>query len=85
MELVGGAEDGEIVAPGFSLDLEELRTEFDQITGCCWQSLGYPRGEGPHVSIEGLYQGHEVLVQVLAYAPEDEEPAAKLQTRPGKS
>ena len=84
VELLGGAEDGEIVAPGFSLDLEELRTEFDQIAACSWQSLGYPHGEGPHVSIEGVYQGHEVFVQVLAYAPEDEEPGMKLHTRPRK-
>jgi len=82
VELVGGAEDGEIVAPGFSLHLEELRAEFEQIAACSWQSLGYPDGEGPHVSIEGVYQGHEVFVQVLAYAPEDEEPGMKLDTRP---
>ena len=84
VELVGGAEDGEIVAPGFSLDLEELRAEFEQIAACSWQSLGYPDGEGPHVSIEGVYQGHEVFVQVLAYAPEDEEPGMKLDTRHGR-
>jgi hypothetical protein len=34
VELVGGAEDGEIVAPGFSLDLEELRAEFERIDTC---------------------------------------------------
>jgi len=48
------------------------------------EHLSYPHGEGPHVSIEGVYQRHEVLVQVLAYAPEDEEPGMKLHTRPGK-
>ena len=33
------------------------------------------------MSIDGVYQGHEVFVQVLAYAPDDEEPGMKLDTR----
>lgn len=80
VELVGGAEDGEIVAPGFSLDLEGLRGEFERVDAISWHSLGYPNGEGPHVVIEGTYQGHEVFLQILAYAPEDEEPGMKLDT-----
>ena len=36
--------------------------------------------EGPHVLIEGVYQGPEVFNHVLAYAPEDEEPRMKLET-----
>ncbi len=48
--------------------------------GVSWHSLGYPSGEGPHVVIEGIYQGHEVFLQILAYAPEDEEPGMKLDT-----
>jgi hypothetical protein len=85
VELIGGADDGDIVAPGFSLDLEDLRGEFERVDAVSRQSLGYPNGEGPHVSIEGVYQGHEVFVQVLAYAPEDEEPGMKLDTRPGEA
>jgi hypothetical protein len=81
VELIGGADGGDIVAPGFSLDLEELRGEFERVDAISWQSLGCPSGEGPHVSIEGVYQGHEVFIQVLAYAPEDEEPGMKLDTR----
>ena len=80
VELVGGAEDGAVVAPGLSLDLEGLRAEFEQILACSWQSLGYPDDEGPHVSIEGVYHGHDVFVQILAYAPDDEEPGMKLDT-----
>ena len=80
VELVGGAVDGEVVAPGFSLDIEQLRGLFDRLDAVAWQSLGFPDGEGPHVSVEGVYQGHEVFIQVLAYAPEDEEPGMKLDT-----
>jgi len=84
VELAGGAEDGRIVAPAFSLDLEELRAEFERVDAVSWKSLGYPGGEGPHVSIEGVYQGHLVFVRVLAYAPEDEEPGMRLDTSPPK-
>jgi len=78
VEVVGGPEDGEILAPGFSLDLEGLRAEFERVDGISWKSLGWPGGEGPHVSIEGAFRGHQVFLQVLAYAPEDEEPGSKL-------
>jgi hypothetical protein len=84
VELVGGAEDGEIVAPGFSLDLDGLRSLFERVDDFSWQALGLNASEGPHVSIEGVYQGHEVWLQVLAYAPEDEEPGSKIHTSPRK-
>ncbi len=82
VELVGGAEDGGIVAPGFSLDLDGLRSLFERVDDFSWQSLGLSDSEGPHVSIEGVYQGHEIYLQVLAYAPEDEEPGMKIRTSP---
>jgi len=80
VELVGGSVDGEVVAPGFSLDLEELRSLFDRVDACSWQTLGFNDNEGPHVSIEGIYQGHDVFLQVLAYAPDDEDPGLKVDT-----
>src|SRR5690349_20532387 len=79
VELVGGAHDGERVVPGFRLDLELLRQEFDSIVASGWdaRSLSWP--EGPHVSIEGIFRGREVYLQVLTYAPEDDEPGLKLE------
>jgi hypothetical protein len=81
VELVGGAADARIVAPGFSLNIERFRGLFDRIDDFQWESLGFPGSEGPHVVVEGVYRGHEVLVQVLAYAPEDEESGLKLDMR----
>jgi hypothetical protein len=81
VELVGGAVDGEVVAPGFTLDVEELRPAFDEIKALMWHSLGFPHDEGPRLVVEGVYQGREVFLQVLAYAPEDEEPGMRLDTR----
>jgi hypothetical protein len=78
VELIGGAVDGEIVAPGFSLDLEGLRSRFDRVDDFSWQALGLD-DDGPRVAINGVYQGHEVSLQVLAYAPDDEEPGAKAE------
>jgi len=80
VELVGGAVDGEVVAPGFVLDVEELRSAFDQIEALMWHSLGFPHDEGPRLVVEGIYRGRQVFLQLLAYAPEDEKPGLKLNT-----
>jgi hypothetical protein len=79
VELVGGAVDGEVVAPDFTLDLERLRTAFERIDDFGWRALGLPGTEGPHVWIEGTYREREVYLQLLAYAPDDEEPGMKVQ------
>ncbi len=80
VELVGGAMDGEVVAPGVSLDVEELRSAFERIDALAWHSLGFPSDEGPRFVVEGMYRGCNVLLQVLAYAPDDEEVGMKLST-----
>src|SRR5262245_57080787 len=80
VELVGGAHDGAVVAPDFSLDLEELRSFFDSIEALGWHALGLNWSEGPHVYVEGVYEGHEVYLKVLAQAPEGEEPGMKVNT-----
>ncbi len=79
-EAVGGAEDGAILVPGFSLDLKELMSVFEELTDVHWrsQSFGPHDQEGQHISVEGVYQGHHVYLQVLAEAPEDEQPGFKV-------
>ncbi len=83
VELVGGRHDGEIVVPGFTLDLEQLRAAFDSVAAFGWNSLGLNSDEGPCVSIEGHFQGREIFLQVLAHFPEGEEPGLKLDTTRG--
>jgi len=78
VELVGGALDGDVVTPGFTLHLEGLRAAFQRVDELCWNALGLIGHEGPYVAIEGEYQGHEVYLRILAYAPEDEEPGTKI-------
>ncbi len=75
VEVVGGADDGAVVNPGFILDLEELRSIFEKVVANGWKALG-GRDSGSQLFIEGVFQGREVLLSVLAEAPEDEEPRA---------
>ncbi len=80
VELVGGAQDGAVVLPGFTLDLLELQAAFEEVVDCVWDALGLNCPEGPYVAIEGTFQGHELYLQVLARPPEDEEPGLKVDT-----
>ena len=58
VELVGGAEDGTVVVPGFALDLHALLAAFERVTVLQWYAhrFGPHDPEGPCVSLEGLYQ-----------------------------
>jgi hypothetical protein len=82
VELVGGAEDGAVVSPAFSLDLEQLRAAFARVDDLGWNALGWADGGGPFIWVEGAYQGHELFLRVLAHAPEGEEPGAKVWIPP---
>jgi hypothetical protein len=80
VELVGGASDGELVAPGFTLDLERLRTAFTRLDSFGWNALGLGQ-DGPCIKLEGDFMAHELFLRVLAQAPQDEGPGAKLSVR----
>ena len=82
VELVGGAVDGAVVVPGFSLDLQMLPAAFERVDALHWQahSMGSYDLEGPHLSLEGIYQGHHVWLRVLSEPPEEAEPGLRLDT-----
>ena len=69
VELLGGAHDGAVVAPGFTLDLEGLRAAFDRVDDFGWNAPGLHDADGPHVWVEGEYRGREVWLRVLAQCP----------------
>jgi len=79
VELVGGEYDGVIVLPGFYLDIKSVISIFDQIDELDWcsQSVGLS-DEGAYISVEGIYDGHRVWLQIMAEAPKDEEPGMQL-------
>ncbi len=76
VQLVGGAEDGAIVSPGSSMDLRQIAFAFDKVVTQEWSV--YHHLDGPEVLIEGVYQGQEVILRILAQAPDDEEPGMLL-------
>lgn len=75
VSLEDGSEDGAIVAPGFTLDLMPVLDAFEALEAVYWIAHSFPYDAlSPSVAIEGRYQQHDVSVQVLAEAPEDEPP-----------
>jgi hypothetical protein len=78
VELVGGPDDGGRVDPDFHIDLGELSDVFDDVLHMGWNALGMNDEEGPHISVEGKFRGQDVYLQLLARAPDDEEPGLKL-------
>jgi hypothetical protein len=84
IELVGGADDGEVVVAGFLLDLGELQLIFERLDALHWQALGLGLDDpdGPYVSLEGVFQGHSIWLRILAEPPADEAPGLKLDVTP---
>lgn len=77
---VGGEMDGELGVPGFSFDVQTLLTSLERVDAVQWnsQGMGPHDEEGARLSIEGIYQGHDVWIRILAEAPEDEEPGMEI-------
>jgi hypothetical protein len=81
VEMVGGAHDGGLAAPGFFLDLRGLGAAFTRVDALGWDAHGTSPpdpGDGPCVSIEGEFAGRRIWLRVLAYAPGDVGPAMKV-------
>jgi len=81
VELVGGAEDGAVVTPLFSVDLEQLRLAFDHVDDFGWNAFGWHDGDGPFVWVEGAHLGRPLFLRVMAEDPRGEEPPTKLYVR----
>jgi hypothetical protein len=81
VEMVGGAHDGGVACPSFSLDLEALRAVFSPIEALSWDAHGVGPDNsdaGPWICVRGQYAGRSVWLRILAYAPADVEPAMKV-------
>ncbi len=70
-ETVGGQFDGVVTSSNFTIDLQNIPPIFSKVQSFRWQALPYGvRDElGPHLSIEGYYEGHLVWLRILANAP----------------
>jgi len=81
IELMGGARDGEIVSPPFSLDVGSLGSVFEKVDSMLWSALGSGPwdNEGQRIFVEGVYQGHKVCLRVLARPwDNDEDPSERI-------
>ena len=70
-EIVGGSQDGSQFSSPFTVDLEQLIAVFSEVTSFHWQALtvGAKDELGPHISVEGYFEGHSVWLRLLAEAP----------------
>jgi len=88
-EIVGGRRDGARQGTRFSLDLKSVVELFDEVDALGWQShsFGESHGDdlGPHVSVEGRYQGQSVWLRILASAPAQFAPARRLFVHEGRA
>ena len=75
-EVYGGALDGQCAFSRFMVDLKDLMAVFDVVESCYWQAQTMTDDDqlGPHVGIEGLYQGHSVWLRITAQPPDQFEP-----------
>ncbi|QDU82080.1 hypothetical protein Pla110_38350 [Polystyrenella longa] len=70
-EVQGGANDGRQLPFNFHVDLTMLQQIFPTINEFHWQALSHPDDDdlGPHVAIDGIYQGEQVWLRLPATAP----------------
>lgn len=70
-EFLGGARDGQSAPSRFMLDLRDVITTFDNVESTYWQS--HPMADddqvGPHVGIEGQFEGHSIWLRITAAPP----------------
>lgn len=70
-EVVGGERDGSSRPSRFLLDVLGIQKLFASVSELLWQPLrvGSRDDLGAHLTLLGLYEGHEVWLRVLARAP----------------
>ena len=72
-EIVGGQRDGVETLSRFTLDLKSIACIFSEVKRFHWQGLPFGSESedevGPHISIEGTFEGHSVWLRILASAP----------------
>lgn len=75
-EFYGGPLDGKCAFSRFMVDLRELMAVFDIVESCYWQAQTMSDDDqlGPHVGIEGRFQGQSIWLRITAQPPSPFEP-----------
>ncbi len=70
-EIYGGALDGSCAVSRFMLDLKVLMEVFDVVESSYWQAQTMAEDDdlGPHVGVEGQFEGHSVWLRITAKPP----------------
>lgn len=75
-EVYGGALDGQLAVSRLMLDLKALIEVFDEVDSFYWQAQTMADDDqlGPHVGVEGQFEGHAVWLRITAESPSPFEP-----------
>jgi hypothetical protein len=70
-EIYGGALDGSCALSPFMLDLKLLMEVFDVVESFYWQAQTMADDDelGPHVGVEGQFEGHSVWLRITSKPP----------------
>lgn len=70
-EIYGGALDGQCAVSRFMVDLRDLMEVFDAIESVYWQpqTMADDDEVGPHVGVEGMFEGHAIWLRITAEPP----------------
>lgn len=70
-EIYGGALDGSCAVSRFMLDLRVLMEVFDVVESFYWQAQTMADDDelGPHVGVEGEFEGHAVWLRITSKSP----------------
>ncbi|MBC7819391.1 MAG: hypothetical protein IAG10_21105 [Planctomycetaceae bacterium] len=70
-EIYGGALDGSCAVSRFMLDLRVLMELFDVVESFYWQAQTMADDDqvGPHVGVEGSFEGHAIWLRITAKSP----------------
>ena len=77
LEVVGGADDGEVIFPNFSLHIAHLIEVFDGVPEILWSTMN---GE---ISLDGKIDGEEAWIMLYDRPFDDEEPGDVLDPEGG--
>lgn len=72
-EVFGGAQDGQSSFSRFMVDLRDLMAIFDAVESCYWQAQPMAEDDqlGPHVGVEGQFQGHSIWLRITSHPPSE--------------
>ncbi len=75
-EFFGGALDGQRAVSRYMLDLKKVMTAFDAVESFYWQAQSMAEDDqvGPHIGLEGDFEGNSVWLRIASEPPAQFEP-----------